>query len=298
MSTPGLALDVTHEYAEVNGIRLHYVLAGSGPRLVVLLHGFPECWYSWRHQMAVLAGEEYTVVAPDMRGYNLSDKPPRVEDYEIAHLVDDVTGLIRHLGHKDAGVIGHDWGAGVAWAVAFRRPEFVWKLGALQVPPGGAWRRNLTIKQFLSSWYMLFFQLRRVPEWVISRNHFAGLVDAFQRTTAQPGVLTDEEIMVYVKAMSQPGALTAALNYYRANFFGRFVRARSDKYGTGDAKVTMPTLFIYGEKDTAVLPTTVRGVADFVDAPFTEVRIPDAAHWVQQEAPGKVTTAICEFLEQ
>jgi pimeloyl-ACP methyl ester carboxylesterase len=289
---------VTHEYAQVNGIRLHYVRGGTGPHLVVLLHGFPECWYSWRHQIAALAGDEYTVVAPDMRGYNLSDKPLRVEDYSVSHLVDDVTGLIRHLGHKDAAVIGHDWGAGVAWAVAFRHPEVVWKLAALQVPPGGAWRRNLTLKQFLSSWYMLFFQLPRLPEWVISRNNFAGLVDAFKKTTASPGVFTDEEIMVYVKAMSQPGALTAALNYYRANFWGRFVRARSDKYGTGDAKVKVPTLFIYGEKDTAVLPSTVRGVADFVDAPYTQVRIPESAHWVQQEAPEKVTAALRDFLSR
>lgn len=296
MSNPDLALDVAHEYADVNGIRLHYVRAGTGPRLVVLLHGFPECWYSWRHQIAALAGEEFTVVAPDMRGYNLSDKPPRVEDYEITHLINDVVGLIKHLGHQNAAVIGHDWGAGVAWGVAFRHPEVVWKLGALQVPPGGAWRRNLTLKQFLSSWYMLFFQLRRIPEWVISRKNYTGLVDAFKKTTAEPGVFTDEEILVYVRAMSQPGALTAALNYYRANFWARFIRARNDKYGTGNAKAKVPTLFIYGEKDTAVLPSTVRGVGDFVDAAYTEVRIPESAHWVQQEAPEGVTDAICTFL--
>jgi pimeloyl-ACP methyl ester carboxylesterase len=289
---------IKHEYAQIGSVRLHYVRAGIGDRLVLLLHGFPECWYSWRHQILALAGDRYTVVAPDLRGYNLSDKPPRVEDYEVRHLVDDITGLIRHLGHTEAAVIGHDWGAGVAWAVAFRHPEYVWKLGALQVPPGGAWRRNLTIRQFLASWYMLFFQLPRLPEWFISRNNFAGLRDAFRKTTARPNVFTDDEIEVYVEAMRQPGALTAALNYYRANFWGRFVRRRSDKHGTGDAKVKVPTLFIYGEKDTAVLPSTVRGVGDFVDAPYTEVRIPEAAHWIQQEASEKVTDGIRKFLDK
>ena len=123
-----------------------------------------------------------------------------------------------------------------------------------------------------------------------------GARDHWTDAAARPGVFTDEEIMVYVRAMSQPGALTAALNYYRANFWGRFVRARSDKYGTGNAKVKVPTLFIYGEKDTAVLPSTVCGVADFVDAPYTEVRIPESAHWVQQEVPEKVSDALQNFL--
>jgi pimeloyl-ACP methyl ester carboxylesterase len=299
MEPPSSSIEplVHHEYAQVGGVRLHYARAGTGDRLVVLLHGFPECWYSWRHQITALAGEKYTVVAPDLRGYNLSDKPPRVIDYRVSCLVDDVTGLIRHLGQKDAAVVGHDWGAVISWAVAFRHPEYVWKLAALQVPSGGAWRKNLTFRQSLASWYILFFQLPRIPEWFISRNNYEGLVDAFKKTTAKPGLITEEEIAVYVKAMSQRGSLTAALNYYRANFWSRFVRPRSNKYGTGDAKVRVPTLFIYGEKDTAVLPPSVRDVGAFVDAPYHELRIPEAAHWVQQEAPEKVTAALRSFLD-
>ncbi|MBC7910458.1 MAG: alpha/beta fold hydrolase, partial [Pyrinomonadaceae bacterium] len=146
---------IQHGYAQIGGVRLHYAQHGSGERLVVLLHGFPECWYSWRHQLVAL-GQHYTVVAPDMRGYNLSDKPPRVEDYTLDRLADDVTGLIRHLGRKEAAVVGHDWGAGVAWAVASKHPEYVWRLAALQVPPLAVWLKNMTFKQALRSWYMLF----------------------------------------------------------------------------------------------------------------------------------------------
>src|SRR5919202_6858912 len=131
---------IRHGYAQVGDVRLHYAEAGEGDRLVILLHGFPECWYSWRHQFAALR-DGYHVVAPDMRGYNLSDKPPRVEDYKIELLVDDVLGLIRHFGAREAAVVGHDWGAGIAWAVAQRYPEYVWKLAAMQVPPAAVWQK-------------------------------------------------------------------------------------------------------------------------------------------------------------
>ncbi len=136
---------IKHDYAQIGGVRLHYAHAGYGEKLVVLLHGFPECWYSWQHQLLALS-DKYTVVAPDMRGYNLSDKPPRVEDYKIEKLVDDVTGLIRHLGRERAAIVGHDWGAGVTWATAMKHPEYFWKLAALQVPPWPVWKKNLTLE--------------------------------------------------------------------------------------------------------------------------------------------------------
>src|SRR5215210_1957713 len=136
------------DYAQIGGVRLHYAKAGTGEKLVLFLHGFPEFWYSWRHQLAALS-DEYTVVAPDMRGYNLSDKPARVQDYAIDNLIDDVSGLINHFGRRQAAVIGHDWGAAVAWAFAQTEPEMVWKLGALQVPPVPVWRKNQTVRQAL-----------------------------------------------------------------------------------------------------------------------------------------------------
>ncbi len=150
--------EINFDYAQIGGVNLHYAKAGDGEKLVILLHGFPEFWYSWRHQIAALS-DEYTVVAPDMRGYNLSDKPPKIEDYSIDKLVDDVIGLIRYFGREQAAIVGHDWGASIAWAVALKHPEYVSKLVALQVPPASIWKRNQTLKQFLASWYMFLFQI-------------------------------------------------------------------------------------------------------------------------------------------
>lgn len=279
-------------YAQIGAVNLHYATAGGGEELVILLHGFPEFWYSWRRQIAALS-DDYTVVAPDMRGYNLSDKPEGVEDYAIDNLVDDVVGLIHHFGRERAAIVGHDWGASVAWAVAEKHPEAVWKLCAMQVPPMSVWRRNQTFKQFLASWYMFFFQLPALPEFLMRRDDFALLANALENGTAERGVFSGEDIDEYKKSWSEAGALTAALNYYRANILKRlFSKSRSE------GKITVPTLFIYGERDTAILPETVRGVGDSVEAPFEEIRIPDAAHWVQQEAPDIVTDSLREFLAE
>jgi pimeloyl-ACP methyl ester carboxylesterase len=283
---------IRHGYAQVGDVRLHYAEAGGGDRLVVLLHGFPECWYSWRHQLKAL-GERFRVVAPDMRGYNLSDKPPRVEDYRVGRLVDDVTGLIRHLGAREAAVVGHDWGAAVAWAVAQHYPDYVSKLAALQVPPAAVWRKNLSLRQLLRSWYMFFYQLPSIPEWWIRRKDFAGLEKMF-RKTARPGTFEDRDIEVLKSALKEPGALTAAINYYRANL-GSFL-LRSGEY-TKQERVRVPTLFIYGERDFAIVPETVEGVADYVNAPYTEVRLAKSNHWVQQEYPAEVNAALSSFLE-
>jgi pimeloyl-ACP methyl ester carboxylesterase len=288
---------IRHGYTQVGSVRLHYAERGGGDRLVLLLHGFPECWYSWRHQLIAL-GDRYHVVAPDLRGYNLSDKPPRVEDYRMPLLVDDVLGLIRHFGAREAAVVGHDWGAGLAWAVAQWHPEYVWKLAALQVPPMAVWRKNLTLKQALRSWYMLFFQLPWLPEWLMSANNFAAIEHAFKNTVARPGSFTDADIAVYKKALREPFALTAAVNYYRANVRQLFLSRKGNATeNLSDGRVRVPTLFIYGEQDHAIVPETVRGVGDFIDAPYREVRIPTSAHWVQNEAIAEVNAALKSFLD-
>jgi pimeloyl-ACP methyl ester carboxylesterase len=288
---------IRHGYAQVGGVRLHYAERGEGERLVLLLHGFPECWYSWRHQLKAL-GDRYHVVAPDMRGYNLSDKPPRVDDYRMELLVDDVLGLIRHFGAREAAVVGHDWGAGIAWAVAQRHPEYVWKLAALQVPPMAAWRDNLTLRQALRSWYMLFFQIPRLPEWLMSAGDFAAVERAFKNTVARPGSFTDSDIAVYKKALREPFALTAAINYYRANFAKLFLqRRRKHTEAMGDGRTRVPTLFIYGGQDHAIVAETVRNVGSYVDAPYREVRIASSGHWVQNEAVSEVNFALGSFLD-
>jgi len=295
-------------YANINGIRLHYAEAGSGDNLVILLHGFPEFWYSWRHQLIAL-GENYHVVAPDMRGYNLSDKPARVEDYRIEVLVEDVVDLMKNFGARKAAIVAHDWGAAVAWVVAQKYPERVSKLAVLQVPPAAVWRANMSLRQLLRSWYMFFFQLPRLPEWVIGRKDFAALNHTFKETVARKGTFSDADIELYREALRQPGAITAAVNYYRANV--RRIMSPRNAPGTvggkgesktdqatpgGDGRIRVPTLFIFGEQDFAILPATVRGIGEHVAAPYSELRIADSGHWVQNEAVAEVNQALIDFL--
>ncbi|MCA1815691.1 MAG: alpha/beta fold hydrolase [Acidobacteria bacterium] len=305
MSTVGGDLSNTdprirHGYAQVGDVRLHYAESGEGDRpLVLLLHGFPEFWYSWRHQLAAL-GERFHVVAPDLRGYNLSDKPSRVEDYRLSRLVDDATGLIRHFGAREAAVVGHDWGAGVAWAVARFQPEYVSRLAVLQVPPFRAWVDNFSLRQLARSWYMLFFQLPQLPERWIGRDDFAQLARMF-KTTSRSGTFTDADIALYKEALKRRGAqggttaLTAGVNYYRANLFDLV----ADRLAGGSRTFsTAPTLFIYGERDAFVVPETVRDVGGYVAAPYKEVRLARAGHWVQQEYPNEVNAALLRFLSE
>jgi epoxide hydrolase 4 len=291
---------IRHDYARVGAVRLHYAECGRrGERLVLLLHGFPECWYSWRHQLTAL-GERFHVVAPDLRGYNLSDKPARVADYRMEKLVGDVLGLLDHFGVRDAGVVGHDWGAAIAWAVAARHPERVWKVAALQIPPLPVWLANMTLKQALSSWYMFFFQIPYLPEWQLGLNDFAGL-DRMFRKTSRPGTFTDTDLAIYKNALRQKDpqtnttAATAAINYYRANVLSNLSRS-GDQAKAGSARIRVPTLFIYGERDFAVMPETVRDVGKHIDAPYRELRLANSNHWVQQESPAEVSAALLDFL--
>lgn len=279
-------------FAEVGGIRLHYAACGNGDKLVILLHGFPEFWYAWQHQLPAL-GDQYTVVAPDMRGYNLSDKPPHRDDYRLELLIEDVVGLIRHFGMEQSVIVGHDWGAIVAWAVAEKHPEMVSHLVALQVPPLPVWWSNLRPPQLLRSWYVLFFQIPGLPEWTMRRANFAFLDTTFAKTSLRPNAFTPEDVLHYKEALGRPGALTAMINYYRALAHG--TRNSTNPAPRG---VHVPTLFIYAEKDFAILPRTVRNVASYVDVTYREVRIPDCGHWVQNEAPEAVNAALRDFLNE
>ncbi|MDQ3473837.1 MAG: alpha/beta hydrolase [Acidobacteriota bacterium] len=287
---------VSHGYASVNGVNLHYAECGTG-ELVILLHGFPEFWYSWRHQLKALA-PHFHVVAPDLRGYNLSDKPAGVADYRLEVLAEDVIGLMDYFGASKAALVGHDWGAGITWAVAQKHADRVSKLAVMQVPPAAAWRANMSARQLMRSWYMFLFQLPRVPEWLISRDGFAVLDKIFNEQVSRPDTFSDADIAAYREALQKPGALTAAVNYYRANL-GRLVRRSSSEEGAKagqDNRIRVPTLFIFGEQDVAILPQTVKGIARFIDAPYRELRIPDSSHWVQNEAPEEVNLALLEFL--
>ena len=281
---------IRFDYAQVGGTRLHYAIAGEGDELVLLLHGFPECWYSWRHQLAAL-GERYTVVAPDLRGFNLSDKPGRITDYHLDELADDVIGLIHHFGRSKAAVIGHDWGGAIAWHIGFNHPQYLAKLGSFQTPPPTVWKKNLSLRQIAASWYVLLFQLPFVPELLLSANDFVLLKRALKSSTAQAGVIAEDDIKVYEDAWRQPGAITSMLNYYRANMFGRLFSS-----STSAKRITVPTLFVYGQQDQVVLPETVRGVGEVVDSKFEQFLVPTAAHWIQQEIPNEINDILLEFL--
>ena len=293
---PETQLAINHGFADVGGLRLHYAECGRGDQLVILLHGFPEFWYSWRHQLPVL-GQRFHVVAPDMRGYNLSDKPADSRSYRIEYLVQDVVGLINYFGKQTAAIVAHDWGAAVAWALAQRHPELVSKLVAMQVPPPAAWRANFTLRQLRASWYMFFFQLPRLPEWWASAKDFARIEKMYQETSVRKNAFTSADIAIYKEALRQPGSLTGGLNYYRANVFKSLFRGGVEPSSDKDGKIQVPTLFIYGEQDMAVLPDTVRGLGRFVAASYEELRIPDSGHWVQNEAVAEVNEALLRFLD-
>ena len=272
-------VELTHRYADLGDVRVHYVEAGEGP-LVLLLHGFPQFWYEWRHQIPALVEAGFRVVAPDMRGYNLSDKPPGVRAYRLELLARDVERLILACGERTAVVVGHDWGAIVAWIAAMRHPGRVGRLAILNVPhPARFPDVLLSPGQLLRSSYVLFFQLPGLPEEVIRAGDFALLRSALRRDPVRAGAFTAEDIERYVRAMARPGALTATLNYYRALL-------RNPK-GTRALlkRVEAPVLVIWGERDRFLN----RGLAEpprlWVPNLLRVERLPDASHWVAEDRP-------------
>jgi pimeloyl-ACP methyl ester carboxylesterase len=276
----------THHVADVGSIRLHYVEAGEGP-LVVLLHGFPEFWYEWRLQIPALAAAGFRVVAPDMRGYNLSDKPEGVERYRVELLVEDVAGLVRHLGAERAHVVGHDWGGIVAWYFAMLRPELLDRLVVLNAPHPAAFAREIVKPdQMLRSAYAGFFQLPAVPELALRAGDFALLERVLRTEPARPGAFTDADVERYKEAFAQPGALTASLNYYRAF-------ARRDRPAV--RAIAAPTLLVWGEKDPHLVVRLTEGLEEWVPGIRVE-RIPEASHWVAVDEPERVNRLLAGFL--
>jgi epoxide hydrolase 4 len=284
--------DMEEGYTTANGVHLHYVAVGSPDRpLVVLLHGFPEFWYSWRHQLPAL-GERYRVVAPDLRGYNLSEKPHR--GYDIRTFCADVAGLIGAFGARDAAVVGHDWGGAIAWAFAIREPNMTRRLAILNAPHPGAFMRELRHwRQLRRSWYIGAFQLPWLPEWALARNDYAvirRICRAVNRTSRRGIVFTPDDIERFVAAMSRPGARTAALNYYRAS-------VRQGPRALGPVRrIEAPTLVLWGERDPALGVELLDGLDRWV-ADLRIQRFPDAGHWINQERPAEVTAALLDFLE-
>lgn len=279
-------------YADLGDVRLHYVEAGEGP-LIVLLHGFPQSHHMWRFQIPALVEAGFRVVAPDMRGYNLSHKPDGIEHYRADRLARDLERLIVERGEERAAVVGHDWGAIVAWFAAMRYPERVEKLGILNVPhPSRFFFDGFTMpKQLLRSSYVFFFQIPRLPEKALSARDFAILRTGFRKNPARPGAISEEDAERYVQAMAQPGALTAAINYYRALF------RRPSETRALLKKVEAPTLVIWGEKDVFLSSELADSGPLWVPNLRVE-RLPDASHWVAEDRPEKVNALLLDFLRE
>ena len=267
---------------EANGLSFHVV--DDGPRdgePVLLLHGFPDSSYMWREQVPALTGAGFRVIAPDLRGYGESDKPQEVQAYRMQTLVRDVVEILGAVDVSEANVVGHDWGAALAWSLAAFVPGMVKRLAVLAVGHPKAFFRALTrTSQGARSWYMLLFQIPRFSEAMISRNDFAFL-RRFMR-----GV---PDLEKYVADMSRPGALTAALNWYRAN-------AKPWERPQDVPNVTAPTLGMWGSRDVALTERQMVDSADFVEGPFRYERLEGAGHWMMLERPDEVNDLLLEFL--
>jgi pimeloyl-ACP methyl ester carboxylesterase len=279
-----------HRDIITNSIRMHYVTLGDGP-LVVLLHGFPEFWFSWRYQIPFIADLGYKVVAPDLRGYNDTEKPR--SGYDIATLLRDIVGLIRGLGYEKATIIGHDWGGGLAWAFAAEYPEMTERLIVMNAPhPARLLQELRTWKQLRKSWYIFAFQIPYLPEYLAGRRHAELVGTMIYSAAVHKEAFPPDVLAHYRDAMSKPGALRAGINYYRS-----MVQHPSQSMAIiqPGRKITVPTLLIWGEQDIALDISLTQGLEQWVSM-LQIRRIADSGHWVQQEQPELVNSYLREFL--
>ena len=279
-----------YQTVSANGIEFNVAVAGSGERLALCLHGFPESSFSWRFQLPLLARLGYRVWAPDLRGYGRSSRPIGVRAYSLENLAADVAALIEASGAKETVLVGHDWGALIAWHYAMFGRLPISRLIIMNVPhPKLAEKGLRTLRQLAKSWYIFFFQLPWIPEWLLARNHCAAIAQAFRGMAVDKGRFPDEVLRVYRDAAAEPGALTAMLNYYRALLRDARTRQR------GAPRIVIPTLMIWGEVDTALGKELTFGTHEYV-ADLTLRYLPGVSHWVQQEAPETVNGMIEAWL--
>lgn len=267
---------------------LQAVAAGpENGRPILLLHGFPEFWYGWRHQIDALAGAGFRVVVPNQRGYDTSSKPPAISDYALTHLVSDVLAIADQSGWEQFGLAGHDWGAAVAWNVALQSPQRVAHLMILNVPHPAVMLRHVKTSpaQMARSWYILFFQLPWLPEKVLSADHFQVLASSLLRTSLR-GTFSSEDLQHYRQAWAQPGALRAMINWYRA--------AARHRPKITDPLVRVPTKILWGVHDPflrfRMAEESLRYCEKGELMPFD-----DCTHWIQHEAPERVNRLMVEF---
>lgn len=281
-------------FIRVNGVSLHVVLAGpEDGEPVMLLHGFPEFWYGWRHQIDALVEQGYRVIAPDQRGYNLSDKPDDIKHYRLNLLAADVAELASTLGYESFYLVGHDWGAAVAWTTAIIYPQMLRKLVIMNVPHPAVMRQKLTLNnpmQLLRSWYIGFFQVPLLPETVVSFDNYNAFAHFLTRTS-NPGSFTPEDLEAYKQAWRQPGAFKAMLNWYRA------LVQHPGLDGKYDMRIKVPTLMLWGENDVALGSDMAQPSIEMCEQGRL-VFFPNATHWVQHDEPAAVNRMMLEFLGQ
>ncbi|HKC59035.1 MAG TPA: alpha/beta hydrolase [Myxococcales bacterium] len=280
-------MDLLHRTVDIGEVRLHCAEMGQGP-LVLLLHGFPECWVSWRNQLPALAQAGFRAVAPDLRGYGKSDKPPGLDAYRIEVLARDIARLVEALGADRAHVVGHDWGGAVAWFFAMWHPERLDRLAILNAPHPSRYSRARKLpRQWLRSSYILFFQLPWLPEALLRAGDSLALRQLFRYDPERPGAYTDEDIDEIVAAAREPGALTGMLAWYRA----MIQRPTHTRW----KPISRPVQVVWGEKDRYLLRDIAEPERDWVpDLRFAP--IPEASHWVQADAPEKVNGLLIDFL--
>lgn len=276
-----------------NGINFEVATMGSGDRLALCLHGFPEHAYSWRHQMPLLARMGYRVWAPNLRGYGATDSPSEVSAYKLDTLVDDVASLIRAANARETVVLAHDWGAELAWFLAMHQPRLIDRMVILNLPHPACLARELRRPaQLARFWYIFFFQLPWLPEFLLSRRQGAGAAKLIRRTTQHPELFPDDDLDIFRANAARPGGMTAMLNWYRAALrSGRMRRF----FGHEMPIISVPTLFLWGDEDVALSLRTTHGTEKYVSNLTFRV-FPGVSHWIQQEAPQEVNAMIEAWL--
>jgi pimeloyl-ACP methyl ester carboxylesterase len=279
-----------HQFIETNNIRLHCVTQGQG-ELVILLHGFPEFWYSWRHQIPALA-RHFKVVVPDLRGYNYSDKPQ--SGYDLDTLSADIQGLIERLGYVRAHIAGHDWGGAIAWHLAQKFPQVIERLAVLNAPHPQQFLHELAgnLDQLRRSWYVLAFQIPGIPEWLIRQNLKNFVQEVFRGQAVRKGAFSAEDNQIYQEALEKPGVIASAMNYYR-----QLLTPQNwlNTWGRQPSPVTVPTLILWSEEDALLSQKLTEGMERLISAPFKLKLVPDCGHWMQQEVPQTVNRELLNF---
>lgn len=283
-------LNVKHEYIEVNGIKLHVAKQGNGKKLVVLLHGWPEFWYTWRYQIPELA-KHFTVYAPDLRGFNLSDKPHGISNYKTDTVASDIAALVQQSGFKKALIVGHDWGGAVAWTFATMFPELTEKLVVCNCPHPklmlDSFKSNPS--QLIKSWYIFMHQIPLLPEMIYQFTLPLFFKQFVRGWIYNKHNFSDDDLNEFVKAFKHEGALTGSINYYRA------MLQTKPNLKIFDKKIQSPTLLIWGEGDKALGKELTYNTEKYIDAAYEVKYIPNCSHWTQNDCPELVNEFLLDF---